>query len=87
MLLHLSALRGQNDGRTGRGQVGGLGSRAFSLLRGQVGGLGSHAFSLLSLEQRQKHDGDTWQLGTGKLQGQMRQETQTLLHSVFPSPC
>ena len=58
MLLHLLDLRGQSDGRTGRGQVGGLGSHGFSLLRGRVGGLGSSAFSLLSLEQRQKRDGD-----------------------------
>lgn len=47
MLLHLSDLRGQSDGRTGRGQVGGLGSHASSQLRGQDGGLGSHASSLL----------------------------------------
>lgn len=71
MLLHLLDLRGQSDGRTGRGQAGGL---------------GSHAFSLLSLEQRQKRDGDTWQLDTEKATrpNEERRETQTLLHLSPP---
>lgn len=51
MLLHLLDLRGQSDGRAGWGQAGGL---------------GCHAFLLLSLEQRQKYDGDTRQLRTEK---------------------